>query len=62
VRQGEFVRPVAVRIGLTDGSHTEIEGTDIQEGTEVVIGMAPVEDGQESRSPFLPQMKSEKKK
>jgi HlyD family secretion protein len=38
VQDGEFVRPVAVRVGVTDGVTTEISGDKIDEGTEVVIG------------------------
>jgi HlyD family secretion protein len=38
VEDGEFVRPVKVRIGLNDGAMTEITGGDLQEGTPVVVG------------------------
>ncbi len=38
VRDGEFVRPVTVRAGLTDAILTEVTGEGLNEGTEVVIG------------------------
>src|SRR5262249_21151207 len=38
VEEGGFVRPIKVKIGLTDGAQTEILGGDIQEGTPIVIG------------------------
>jgi HlyD family secretion protein len=38
VQDGEFVRPVEVRVGVTDGVTTEISGNKIDEGAEVVIG------------------------
>jgi HlyD family secretion protein len=43
VRQGEFVRPVKVRTGLSDGVTTEIRGGGLGEGTEVVVGASRVE-------------------
>jgi len=58
VRQGEFVRPAWVTVGLTDGSRTEVEGEDLTEGTVVVLGeqspqMAGAPGG---ASPFTPQL------
>jgi len=57
IEDGEFVRPVKVRIGLNDGAMTEITGGDLEEGTAVVIG----ESHENSTSggttnPFTPQM------
>ena len=59
VEQGKFVRPVRVKIGLTDGTLTEVEGDDLTEGLRVVIGEATKEtaDGPSAeRSPFTPQV------
>jgi hypothetical protein len=37
--QGESApRPVFVRLGLTDGSHTEVLPGDLGEGTNVIVG------------------------
>jgi len=59
IGQGEFVRPVHVNTGLTDGSLTEVEGKDLTEGLRVVVGEATGEAAvgpSTERSPFTPQM------
>jgi HlyD family secretion protein len=59
VEQGEFVRPVRVNVGLTDGTLTEVEGNDLTEGLRVVVGEATREAAggpSAERSPFTPQM------
>jgi len=59
VEQGEFVRPVHVSVGLTDGTSTEIEGKDLTEGMRVVAGEATREVAggpSADRSPFTPQI------
>jgi HlyD family secretion protein len=58
VVQGNFVRPIRVNTGLTDGAFTEIEGKDVTDGMSVVIGESARETtagpGTE-RSPLMPQ-------
>jgi HlyD family secretion protein len=44
VRQGDLVRPVKVRTGLSDGVTTEIRGGVLDEGAEVVVGASRVEN------------------
>lgn len=39
-KDGEYVRPIRVHAGATDGANTEISGKDLEEGIEVVIGEA----------------------
>jgi HlyD family secretion protein len=56
VTDGEFVRPVKVQIGLSDGSMTEILGGDIAEGAEVVAGEGHADAGSNTTNPFAPQM------
>ncbi|MGO9614262.1 MAG: efflux RND transporter periplasmic adaptor subunit [Dissulfurispiraceae bacterium] len=58
VEQGKYVRPIHVKIGLTDGQFTEVEGKDLTEGMLAVVG----EGGRETtsgssteRSPLMPQ-------
>ncbi|MCY2927018.1 MAG: efflux RND transporter periplasmic adaptor subunit [Planctomycetota bacterium] len=59
VRAGAFVTPVQVRAGLSDNTVTEVTGTDIKEGMEVVIGAeASTAGAAAGRSPFTPQMRS----
>jgi HlyD family secretion protein len=56
VKDGQFVRPVNVRVGLTDGANTEIDGKDLAEGTEVVTGEAEAGGAPGgARNPFIPQ-------
>ena len=38
VQDGDFVRPVDVRLGPSDGSKTEIIASDVREGMEVIVG------------------------
>jgi len=58
VQHGNFVRPLPVSIGLTDGAYTEITGRDVAEGMVVVFGETTKEDkasGATGRSPLMPQ-------
>jgi HlyD family secretion protein len=41
VADGQFVRPVDVEVGLTDGTLTEVSGGDLREDMDVVLGAAP---------------------
>ena len=59
IEQGEFVQPVQVSVGLTDGTSTEVEGKDLMEGMRVVVGEATREVAgalSTERSPFTPQI------
>jgi HlyD family secretion protein len=62
VRQGEFVRPVPVTVGLTDGISTEVVEGDVCEGQEVVVGAVAKEADDGGGSPFLPKIKNDKAK
>jgi HlyD family secretion protein len=60
VAEGEFVRPVKVNVGLTDGMLTEVSGKAITEGLQVVTGETKRQpEGSQSQgegsSPFMPQ-------
>jgi HlyD family secretion protein len=53
IKDGEFVRPVAVKIGTTDGVNTAIVAENLKEGQEVVVGT--ISGPQASTlNPFLP--------
>ncbi|HEV2973070.1 MAG TPA: efflux RND transporter periplasmic adaptor subunit [Pirellulales bacterium] len=41
VRDGKFVRPVELQIGISDDATTEITGGDLKEGQEVVVHATP---------------------
>jgi HlyD family secretion protein len=54
VPDGDYVRPVPVKAGLSDGSMTEVEGR-LVEGQEIVVGVQPTAAGPpETRNPFTP--------
>ena len=61
VRDGDFVRPLSVTLGLTDGISTELIGGEVPDGTEVVVGIASNDD-EIGASPFIPQIKNDKVK
>jgi HlyD family secretion protein len=56
VVDGQFVRPVDVGVGISDGVVTEIVGGDLQEGTPVVVGETDAGTGANSSNPFTPQL------
>jgi HlyD family secretion protein len=56
---GDYVRPVEVEIGLTDGVSTEVRGRDVQEGLEVALGEVrnePADSGGDTTNPFAPKI------
>jgi HlyD family secretion protein len=61
VQEGQFVKPVKVKLGLTDGNRTEILGGELQEGSAVVTGDALSVGGDDGSNPFAPQMFGGKK-
>jgi HlyD family secretion protein len=59
VKDGNYVIPVDVKTGITDGSYVEVSGSDLKEGMEIVTGEIRKEDlskGDDTKNPFLPQM------
>jgi HlyD family secretion protein len=58
VRQGDLVRPVKVRIGLSDGVATEIEADGLDEGMEVVVAASRIDTDPDALS-ILPHTWSE---
>jgi len=59
IRDGKFVRPLPVRVGLTDGAFTEVEGGRLAEGLPIVVGEGVRGADAAStaeRNPFAPQM------
>ena len=56
VKDGEFVRPVVVRAGLTDGTNTEVQSDALKEGAEVVTGevLAVAAGANQQTNPFAP--------
>jgi len=58
VADGPYVRPVRVRTGLTDGINTEVEGKDLADGMEVVIGVQSQQASAQAdvSNPFAPKL------
>jgi HlyD family secretion protein len=58
---GDFVRPVRVAVGLSDGINTEVHAEALREGTQVVLGeeraqAAGAPSAPTNTNPFAPQM------
>ncbi len=56
--EGSQVRPITVKIGVSDGVFTEVEGAELAEGMQVVLGERSAEDNQRrpTNNPFAPVM------
>ena len=61
VQEEGFVRPVKVKVGLSDGAMTEITGGDLAENTEVITGIQNKNTGDNTVNPFQTQMFGGKK-
>jgi HlyD family secretion protein len=61
IRQGDLVQPVEVKTGLSDGVVTEICGSELNEGTEIIVGASRVDSDPDALS-ILPHTWSEAKK
>jgi HlyD family secretion protein len=57
VKDGLYVRPISVRVGITDGTYTRIESPDIKEGMEVIVADFQPSDlaSGPQTNPFAPQ-------
>jgi HlyD family secretion protein len=55
-KDGEFVRPLHVHVGWSDGTQTEVEGDRLAEGAEVVVGEVRQNGGENTSNPFAPKM------
>jgi len=61
-KDGDYVRPVDVRIVATDGTMTEISGKGVEEGMEVVVGEnVASDDSGDTTNPFAPKMFGKKR-
>jgi HlyD family secretion protein len=61
VQDGQFVRPVKVKLGMSDGTRTEITDGKVDDGAVVVTGDAPTGISDDGSNPFAPQMFGGKK-
>jgi len=57
ILDGEQVRPLPVRLGLTDGALTQVEGDHLAEGLEVVTGQpGQAAESSDTTNPFAPKI------
>ncbi len=56
VKDGDFVRPLSVRLGSSDGVMTEVHGDNVQEGLEVVTAEVRQNDSSGASNPFTPKL------
>ncbi|MDB6028994.1 MAG: Efflux transporter, family, subunit [Verrucomicrobiales bacterium] len=54
VQDGEFVRPLDVKVGTSDGANTAVTADKLQEGQGVVIGDMAANAQANTQNPFLP--------
>jgi HlyD family secretion protein len=54
LKDGEFVRPLEVKVGTSDGANNAVAADNLQEGQEVAIGEASVSSQTNIKNPFLP--------
>jgi HlyD family secretion protein len=54
VKAGEFVRPLEVKVGTSDGANTAVTADDLREGEVVVTGEIAASRQTETKNPFLP--------
>ena len=57
VQQGNYVRPIKVHAGPSDGTMTEVEGKELQEGLQVVLGEQQQVTSTGTTNPFTPQLR-----
>jgi HlyD family secretion protein len=54
IKDGDYVRPVQVQVGITDGVNTAVNAADLREGAVVVTGEMAGRAQTGARNPFLP--------
>ena len=54
LKNGEFVRPVEVKVGTSDGSNTAVTADDLKEGEEIVTGETTGPEPGGTQNPFVP--------
>jgi HlyD family secretion protein len=57
LKEGEFVRPVEVKVGISDGTNTAVAADTLREGQEVVTGEIAETAQPVTQSPFVPQIR-----
>ncbi|MCE9589172.1 MAG: HlyD family efflux transporter periplasmic adaptor subunit [Planctomycetes bacterium] len=56
IEDGDFLRPVHAKLGMTDGVMREVSGDDVKEGMEVILGEEVIQEASDgTTNPFAPQ-------
>jgi HlyD family secretion protein len=56
LRDGDFVRPLEVKLGVTDGVNTAVVAENLAEGQDVVVGQLSSAAQSGTKNPFVPQI------
>jgi HlyD family secretion protein len=56
VRVGDYVRPIDVQVGMTDGFQTEVSGNELKAGMPIVTGELRATDTADATNPFVPKI------
>ena len=57
VQDGQWVKPISVTVGPTDGTSTEISSADLKDGSQVIVAEVHADDASaQTTNPFAPQM------
>jgi HlyD family secretion protein len=56
LKEGEFVRPLEVKVGTSDGANSAVAADNLQEGQEVVTGETSASSQATTKNPFVPQI------
>jgi HlyD family secretion protein len=56
-QEGNYVRPIKVRTGLSNGIMTEIQGNGIKEGLQIIISERQTATNTGTTNPFVPQIR-----
>ncbi len=57
LKEGDYVRPVEVKLGASDGANTSVVSDNLQEGQEIVTGETTETAMTGMQNPFLPQFR-----
>lgn len=56
-RKGNRVYPITVRVGVSDGARVEVEGNQVAEGLEIVLGEMQEGETEPMNNPFIPRIR-----
>lgn len=63
VQDGQFVRPINLRLGVTDSVNTEVVSGELKEGQTLIVGdaVAVSADSGDAKNPFAPNFRSSRR-